>query len=61
MTCPSPEYCAANGCTANGCREREVDRELRLAKLDIDTPRPEFWDADLARYRAAKAAAEWRP
>ncbi len=30
-------------------------RELRLAKQDIDNPRPEFWAADLARYKAARA------
>jgi hypothetical protein len=29
--------------------------ELRLAKADIDNPRPEFWEVDLARYKAARA------
>lgn len=37
-------------------RETEAERELRLAKQDIDNPRPAFWAADLARYRAARAA-----
>jgi len=37
-------------------RLEETERELRLAKQDIDNPRPEFWEADLARFRAAKAA-----
>ena len=28
MTCPSPEYCDQNGCTANGCRR--VDEATSL-------------------------------
>jgi len=34
----------------------DLKRELRLAKQDIDNPRPEFWGADVARYRAALSA-----
>lgn len=33
--------------------ETAGERELRLARQDIDKPRPEFWPTDLARYRAA--------
>lgn len=36
--------------------ETEAERELRLAKQDIDNPRPEFWKVDLARYHQALAA-----
>lgn len=36
----------------------KAKRELRLARRDIDKPRPEFWEVDKARYRAAKAAVE---
>jgi hypothetical protein len=41
---------------ARAARLEETERELRLARLDIDNPRPEHWEADLARYRAAKVA-----
>lgn len=36
--------------------ETVAERELRLAQIDIDNPRPEFWRADVANYRAAQAA-----
>ncbi len=42
-------------------RETDAERELRLAKIDIDTPRPEFWKIDLARYKAALAALTPKP
>ena len=36
--------------------ETSAEQELRLAKIDIDNPRPQFWRADLARYQEALAA-----
>ena len=33
--------------------ETEAERELRLAKLDIDNPRPQFFKTDVARYESA--------
>lgn len=39
-------------------KETPAERELRLAKQDIDNPRPEFWDVDVARYKAALAATK---
>lgn len=39
-------------------KETDIERELRLAKQDIDNPRPQFWAVDLERYKAAKLALE---
>ena len=39
-------------------RRADLERELELAKRDIDTPRPQFWRVDLIRYREAKKALE---
>lgn len=38
----------------------EAEREFRLAKQDIDNPRPQFWKVDLERFRKARAALQSR-
>jgi len=39
MTCPTPEYCAVNGCTANGCRDKYAPPPAtRYAPAPAPTP-----------------------